>query len=162
MTSSRSFDAMSRSMSGIVRLSSVRNRSKRSSCSIGSTLVMSSTYATIESAAVDDGELVREPRRDARRHEPVLAARAVLAERVEIGEGGVALRHREAGQAILPDHGAQGTSSARPDRLEVERARVGNGARVRERLRVPAEALAQDRLVLEPVLAVRLEPIPRL
>src|SRR5207247_2896540 len=115
-----------------------------------------------EAAAVDDGELVREPGRDARRHEPVLLARAVLAERVEIGERGMAPRHREAGQAILADHGAQGTSSARPDRLELERARVGDGARVRERLRVPAEALAQDRLVLEPVLAVRLEPIPRL
>src|SRR5437773_2093510 len=50
----------------------------------------------------------------------------------------------------------------RIDLGDVEHVRVGDGARVRERLRVPAEAFAQDRLVLHPVLAVRLEPIPRL
>ena len=47
------------------------------------------------------------------------------------------------------------------DRLEVERARVGDGPRVGERLGVAAQSLAQDRLVLQPVLAVRLEPVPR-
>src|SRR6267142_2697561 len=36
-----------------------------------------------ETAAVDDAELVRKLYPDARRHEPVLGARALLAERVE-------------------------------------------------------------------------------
>src|SRR5438034_1309197 len=87
---------MSRSMSGMVRLSSVRKRSKRRSCAMGSTLVMSSTYATIESAA---------------------------------------------------------------ELREVERAGVGGGGRVAQRLVVAAETLAQHDLVLEPVLAVRLQAV---
>src|SRR3989338_2407600 len=119
MTSSRSFVAMSMSMSGMVLLSSVRKRSKRRSCAIGSTLVMSRTYATVESAAgavrrdpplragpddvpvdqeelselraLDDVELVPQLLADPGSDAPVLLARALLAELVEVREGRVPL-----------------------------------------------------------------------
>src|SRR5437762_13219975 len=55
-----------------------------------------------------------------------------------------------------------GAPTPRADLREVERARVGDGARVAERLVVAAETLAQHSLVLEPVLAVRLQAIARL
>src|SRR5581483_4549748 len=124
-----------------------------------------------EAAALDDVELVRELPRDARRHAPVLGARPLLAERVEEAERGVPLRHGEPGKALAPGHvpGFSGTVAARlgtpppgPDPREVEHARVGDRARVAERLVVTAEPFAQDGLVLQPVLAVRLEAVARL
>src|SRR5207247_638423 len=112
-----------------------------------------------ETAAVDDVELVRELLGDVARDARVSDLRALAAERVEEGERGVPLGHRETRKAILADE--RGLRARRVRVVEeVEHARIGDLARVAERLVEAAEPLAQHDLALEPVLAVRLESVP--
>ena len=112
-----------------------------------------------EPAAVDDVELVRELLRDVTVDARVLHLRALVAERVEEGERRLARGHREARQAVLADE--RGFSPRHVRVVEqIEDAGVGDRASVAKCFVEPREALPQERLALEPVLAVGLEAIP--
>ena len=101
------------------------------------------------------GELLRDVAVDAR----VLHLRALVAERVEEGERRLARGHREARQAVLADE--RGFSPRHVRVVEqIEDAGVGDRASVAKCFVEPREALPQERLALEPVLAVGLEAIP--
>src|SRR5207237_689446 len=113
-----------------------------------------------QTAAVDHVELVRELLGDVAVDPRVFHLRALVAERLEERERGLAVGDRESGEAVLAHERRLGAWRIRVVE-QIKDAGVGDRARVAERFVEPREALPQHRLALEPVLAVRLEPIPR-
>src|SRR3989475_2034318 len=112
-------------------------------------------------AAGDDVELVGELRRDVARDAWVPDLRALATERVQKGERGVPFGDRKTWKAIFSDERGFGAWHVRVVE-KVEHARVGDRARVAERLVEAPQALPEHDLALEPVLAVGLQLVPDL